>query len=284
MTTHSPIRKTMPITPLHEHSTRDIKLPHEERWRAYQWEVIHATPNPPLLNMALDEVLTLRVGRGERRPTIRIWGWSDRCVVLGRFQSVRNEVDEAAAQRHGVQIVRRISGGGAMFIEPEGAITYSIYAPDEMVQGMSFPESYAFFDAWVVAALRELGVDAWYAPLNDITSANGKIGGAAQARRGGAVLHHTTMAYQMNIPLMLEILRIGREKLSDKGIPSAEKRVGPLRQQTDLPRETIIDHLVTAFRSRFGLTEGSVTDDELAEAHQRVADRFGTPEWIYFLP
>ena len=84
---------------------------------------------------------------------------------------------------------------------------------------MSFPESYAFFDAWVVEALRELGVDAWYAPLNDITSTGGKIGGAAQARRGGAVLHHTTMAYQMNMPLMLQVLRIGQEKLSDKGDP-----------------------------------------------------------------
>jgi lipoate-protein ligase A len=283
MTTHA-ATDGIEVQEIRPSRNESMTLPHEERWRAYEWEVIPATPNLPLLNMALDEVLTLRVARGERRPTIRIWGWSDRCVVLGRFQSVRNEVDEAAAQRHGIQIVRRISGGGAMFIEPEGAITYSIYAPEEMVRGMSFPESYAFFDAWVVAALRDLGVDAWYAPLNDITSANGKIGGAAQARRGGAVLHHTTMAYEMNIPLMLEVLRIGKEKLSDKGIRSAEKRVGPLRQQTDLPRETIIEHLVNSFRSRFGLVEGSLSDDEIEEAHQRVTERFGTREWIYFLP
>ena len=51
-------------------------------------------------------------------------------MVLGRFQSVRNEVDTVAATQHGVEIVRRISGGGAMFIEPKGAITWSIYAPD----------------------------------------------------------------------------------------------------------------------------------------------------------
>src|SRR5919205_472974 len=66
---------------------------------------------PLLLNMALDEVLTERVGAGTRPPTLRVWGWSGRCVVLGRFQSVRNEVDEEAAARHGVEIVRRISGG-----------------------------------------------------------------------------------------------------------------------------------------------------------------------------
>jgi lipoate-protein ligase A len=256
----------------------------DARWRAYSWHLIPQVARAPLMNMALDEVLTLRVGRGERPPTIRIWGWSDRCIVLGRFQSVRNEVNEAAARENGVQLVRRISGGGAMFIEPEGAITYSIYAPEALVQGMNFPESYAFFDAWVVQALRGLGVDAWYAPLNDIASSGGKIGGAAQARRGGAVLHHTTMAYQMNIPLMLQVLRIGQEKLSDKGIPSADKRVGPLRQQTDLPRAVIIGHLIASFRDRYGLTDDAETADELAEAEALVKTRFGTREWIYFLP
>jgi lipoate---protein ligase len=256
----------------------------DARWRVYDWLLLPQVARSPLMNMALDEVLTLRVGRGQRPPTLRVWGWSDRCVVLGRFQSVRNEVNEEAARANGVQLVRRISGGGAMFIEPEGAITYSIYAPEEIVRGMDFPESYAFFDAWVVEALRDLGVDAWYAPLNDITSSGGKIGGAAQARRGGAVLHHTTMAYQMNIPLMLRVLRIGQEKLSDKGIPSAERRVGPLRQQTELPREAIIDRLVGSFRDRYGLTEDAETGDELAEAEELVRTRFGTREWLYFLP
>jgi lipoate-protein ligase A len=171
-----------------------------------------------------------------------------------------------------------------MFIEPEGAITYSIYAPEEMVRGLSFADSYAFFDAWVIDALRELGVDAWYEPLNDIASAGGKVGGAAQARRGGAVLHHTTMAYQMNIPMMLDVLRIGQEKLSDKGIASAAKRVGPLLQQTELPRETIIDRLIGSFRGHYGLNEADVTEDELTEAEGLIRSRFGTPEWIYFLP
>jgi lipoate---protein ligase len=256
----------------------------ERRWRQYDWQLIPPAPRDPLLNMALDESLTLRVGEGLRSPTLRIWGWTRRCVVLGRFQSVRNEVQEENARRHHVEIVRRISGGGAMFIEPEGAITYSIYAPESMVKGLTFAESYAFFDAWVIDALRSLGVEAWYEPLNDITSTGGKIGGAAQARRGGAVLHHTTMAYQMNIPTMLEVLRIGQEKLSDKGIASAEKRVGPLKQQTDLPRETITDHLIESFRSSYGLTVDELSEDELAEAEDLVRSRFGTREWIYFLP
>lgn len=255
-----------------------------ERWRGAGWELIAETPHDPDLNLALDEVLTRRVGAGLRPPTLRFWGWARPAVILGRFQSVRNEVNEHEMAAHRVELVRRISGGGAMFIEPEGAITYSIFAPEEMVAGMSFPESYAFFDAWVIDALRELGVEAWYQPLNDITSTGGKIGGAAQARRGGAVLHHTTMAYQMNTELMSKILRVGQEKLSDKGVKSADKRVGPLRQQTDLDRDVIIHHLIGHFRSRFGLVDDQVTDSEFAEAKRLATERFGTPEWIYFLP
>jgi lipoate-protein ligase A len=257
---------------------------HEARWRELAWQVIPATPRSPLMNMALDEVLAERVGAGARPPTLRIWGWNAPCIVLGRFQSVRNEVDEEAAARHGIEIVRRISGGGAMFIEPEGAITWSIYAPQQLAKGMTFAESYEFFDAWVVNALRRMGIDAWYAPLNDITSAGGKIGGAAQSRRAGAILHHTTMAYDMNMPLMLQVLRIGREKLSDKGVASADRRVGPLRQQTEMSRQAIIEHMVAQFNDRFGLHPDVLAAGELAEAERRVRERFGTREWIHYLP
>jgi lipoate---protein ligase len=256
----------------------------DRRWSQYEWHLLPPTPLDPHMQVALDESLTLAVGRGEREPTLRFWGWNAPAVVLGRFQSVRNEVNEDVAEAEGITLVRRISGGGAMFVEPEGAITYSIYAPEEMVHGMTFPESYALFDAWVIDALRELGVDAWYAPLNDITSHDGKIGGAAQARRGGAVLHHTTMAYQMNTQLMARVLRVGKEKLSDKGVQSADKRVGPLRQQTDLDRDVIIHHLAGHFRARFGLVDDELREAELEDARKRVADRFGTREWLYFLP
>jgi lipoate-protein ligase A len=255
-----------------------------DRWRAYDWELIRARPLSPNMNLALDEVLTRRVGKGERKPTLRFWGWSSRAVILGRFQSVKNETNPDFADAEGIQIVRRISGGGAMFVEPEGAITYSIYAPEELIRGLSFPESYAFFDAWVIHALRRLGLEAWYAPLNDITASGGKIGGAAQARRWNAVLHHVTMAYQMNGEVLNRVLRIGQEKLSDKGITSAAKRVGPLRQQTELPRDVLIDHLTEVFREEHGLRDGDLQPDEISEAEELIRTRFGTREWVYFLP
>ena len=108
------------------------------RWNDYKWQLVHALPQAPALHMALDEVLTDEVAARRRPPTLRVWEWSSPCVVIGRFQSLRNEVDQEAAQRHGIEGVRRISGGGAMFIEPGNTITYSLYAPESLVAAMRF--------------------------------------------------------------------------------------------------------------------------------------------------
>lgn len=256
------------------------------KWRSYDWQLLRDrdTPRSPLMHMALDELLMNEVSQGKRKPTLRIWEWGANAVVLGRFQSVRNEVDPEGAKRHNVQVVRRISGGGAMFIEPGNTITYSLYAPIELVAGMSAIESYAFLDQWVLVALERLGVKAWYQPINDITSEGGKIGGAAQKRQAQSVLHHVTMSYDINSAKMLEVLRIGREKLSDKGTTSAAKRVDPVRRQTGLPRVEVIDHMVATFRELFGLQDSQLSEEELAAAEELIATKFGTDEWLYALP
>ncbi|UOQ58936.1 lipoate--protein ligase family protein [Leucobacter allii] len=254
-------------------------------WRDYDWQILHEPPISPVLNAALDEVLTTAVGEGLRGPTLRIWEWNRPAVFIGSFQSVKNEVDEEQAAAHGAQLVRRISGGGAMYMAPEACITYALYVPGELVRGMSFADSYAFLDEWVLEALKALGIDAVYKPLNDITSPHGKIGGAAQKRLGsGAVLHHVTMAYDMDPVAMTEVLRIGREKLSDKGTASAQKRVDPLRSQTGLGREEIIEQLIRVFQQRHGGVPGEVTDGEYEAAERLVEQKFLTEEWIRRVP
>lgn len=234
--------------------------------------------------MALDEVLTTAVGTGRRAPALRVWEWAAPAVIIGRYQSLRNEVDADAAQQHGIRVMRRISGGGAMFVEPGNTITYSLYAPAALVEGLSFQEAYAFLDAWVIEALRSMGIEARYQPLNDITSPIGKIAGAAQARRQGAVLHHVTMAYDIDAGKMLQVLRIGREKISDKGIASAAKRVDPLRSQTGLPRATVINRMIDTFRRLHGLETAPLDDAELEAAQALAVSKFDSPEWTGIVP
>ncbi|GAA2075168.1 biotin/lipoate A/B protein ligase family protein [Pseudolysinimonas kribbensis] len=254
-------------------------------WEDYEWQLLHPGPLSPMMHLALDEVLTEEVGAGTRKPTLRIWEWASPAVVIGSFQSVRNEVDQDNADRYGFEVVRRISGGGAMFIEPGSAVTYSLYAPIELVQGMTFADSYAFLDEWTIEALKSLGIDATYQPLNDIASPSGKIGGAAQKRLGnGGVLHHVTMSYDMDGDKMVQVLRIGREKMSDKGTKSANKRVDPLRSQTGLPREAVIERMVDTFRALHGLHDDELRPEELAAAEELVRTKFATPGWITRVP
>ncbi|MFJ9856812.1 biotin/lipoate A/B protein ligase family protein [Streptomyces albogriseolus] len=265
-------------------------LAHATDWTDYDWQLVHEGPQPPALHMALDEVLTAEVAAGRRPPTLRVWEWASPAVIIGSFQSLRNEVDPEGARRHGVDVVRRISGGGAMFVEPGNTITYSLSVPEALVQGLSFQDSYAYLDDWVLGALGDMGIRAWYQPLNDIATDQGKIAGAAQKRvvgpdgAPGAVLHHVTMAYDIDADKMLEVLRIGKEKLSDKGTKSAKKRVDPLRRQTGLPREAVIGRMVDSFRARYGLTQGKVTDEELARAQELVGTKFTAPEWVARVP
>lgn len=254
-------------------------------WRDYEWQVIDTDPLSPAMHLALDDVLAREVAAGRRAPTLRFWQWDRPAIIIGNFQSLKNEVDTEAAARLGVQVVRRVTGGGAMFVEPGSAITYSLYAPAELVGDLDFAASYAFLDAWVLQALKDVGIDAFYKPLNDIASPKGKIGGAAQKRyAGGMVLHHVTMAYDMDASKMLQVLRVGREKISDKGITSAAKRVDPVRSQTGMTREEVISRMIGTFTAMNGGTPGAITAEEMEKAAALAAERFESDEWLHKVP
>ena len=260
-------------------------LGHATSWDDLTFEVFDPVVLPPVMHVALDEVLPNEVLAGRRGPHFRIWDWDSSLVVIGSYQSLRNEVDAEGAAEHGIGVVRRITGGGAMFMEQGNCITYSLVVPTSLVEGPSSEQAYAYLDDWVMGALAEIGVRAHYVPLNDIASEQGKIGGAAQRRfAGGVLLHHVTMAYDIDADTMGEVLRMGREKLSDKGTRSANKRVDPMRTQTGLARDQIIDGFLEFFRARYDTVASSYTAQELAKARQLVETKFGTQEWTSRVP
>jgi lipoate-protein ligase A len=83
---------------------------------------------------------------------------------------------------------------------------------------------------------------------------------------------------------MTQVIRIGREKISDKGIRSAVKRVDPMRSQTGMTRSAIIDSLLQSFRDGHRTRESSYTEAELAAARELVTTKFGTYEWTHRVP
>ena len=255
-----------------------------DRLLGLEWDLLPASPHGAHMHMALDEVLLGRVIDGVRRPAIRFWEWIEPALVIGSHQSVGNEVDVEAARRLGFTITRRMSGGGTMLAEPARTITYSLYLPDSAVEGMSFRQSYAALDAWAVRAFNALGVPASYREINDIISPRGKIAGAAQARRRGFVLHHTTIAHSMDVELLPRLIRIGRERVSERGVRSADKPVSPLSWFTPLGCAETTRHLEKSFGDEFSATTGELSSEELKAADELVAAKYATPEWINRLP
>jgi len=232
------------------------------------------------VQLALDEVLLDRVIEGGRGPLLRFWEWSQPALVLGSNQGLANEVDLEAAGALGFTVARRISGGGTMVVEPGRTITYSLYVPESAVAGLSFVDSYARLDAWAVDCLRSLGVPASYRPINDIVSPEGKIGGAAQARRRGFVLHHTAIAHTMDTAIVPRLIRIGREPVSPRGVRSAERAVSPLSRWLALDRDEVVAALARCFLDGHPGRHGELRPDELEAARALAGRKYASPAWI----
>jgi lipoate-protein ligase A len=153
-----------------------------------------------------------------------------------------------------------------------------------LVAGVSFRKSYALLDAWAVRAFVELGVPAGYREINDIISPRGKIAGAAQARRRGFVLHHTTIAHSMDVELLPRLIRVGRPSLASTGVRSADKPVSPLSWFTSLSCAEVAAHLERYFAREFHVLPSAESPAELEAAHRLVATKYSTPAWVNRLP
>jgi lipoate-protein ligase A len=139
-------------------------------------------------------------------------------------------------------------------------------------------------DEWAVRGFVELGIPASYREINDIISPRGKIGGAAQARRRGFVLHHTTIAHSMEDALLPRLIRIGRPALAGIGVRSAEKPVSPLSWFTSLSCKEVARHLERYFSREFRTYPSELTPEEILAAKTLASTKYATPAWINRLP
>lgn len=187
--------------------------------------------NDAYTNMATDEALTKARGEGKAPDTLRFYRWKPSAVTLGYFQSVEDEVNLDALEHYGIDLNRRISGGGAVLNSETGEITYSIIMDENDSRISSDPtESYRYLCHGIVEGLAILGIEASFKPINDIVVGQRKISGNAQIRRYGAVLHHGTILVDYDAKQMFSVLKISDEKISDKLIKQAEERVTTIRK------------------------------------------------------
>ena len=256
------------------------------RWSGLKLDLIRDSPRQPVMQMAMDQTLNDAVAQGQLPPTLRIWNWAAPAVILGRFQSLSREVHVDRARNLGFILVRRCTGGGTMVIQPDRAITYSLYLPLEFVKGADLIDSYRICDYWLVRGLRMQGIQAGWQGMNDIASPQGKMGGAAQrrlpagARGPGGLLHHTTLSYSVDADLMAQVLNVDQEKFHDKAVTSVRSRVDPIDRQTSLSRQSLIDALLDTLPSLVADLHISSPAPEVEQrARTLVRQRYGREEW-----
>ncbi|MDR3337483.1 MAG: lipoate--protein ligase family protein [Treponema sp.] len=252
--------------------------------KAYPWRLLKTGFHNGFYNMALDEALLEAVARGNSPPVLRLYGWEPSAVSVGYFQGLEEEVDVGACKRRGVDVVRRISGGGAVFHQAE--LTYSIIMPvAHPLSGATIDGAYEHLSGGIIQALALLGVSSRFAPVNDILAGDRKISGNAQTRRMGCVLQHGTVLLDLDADLMFELLRVPSEKVKDKLIRDVKERVTGLKALLGrpVPYEAAEQALAEGFRRALALdyTSAEPRPEEEGRAQLLAAEKFAAPAWLY---
>jgi len=216
-------------------------------------------------NMAIDEAIMK-----SKTPTFRLYQWNPSAVSIGYFQSLEAEVDVNACK--GIDIVRRITGGGAVYHDQE--LTYSIIIPETMTKS-DIIKSYEQICGTVVNALKQLNIDAQFIPINDIISNGKKISGSAQTRKQGMVLQHGTILLGVDVDKMFSLLKVPDEKMKDKIIKTVKERV----TSVDVDLENLKKALINSFQAEFEtLDKGELTANE-CQSMAQLREKFKSSQW-----
>jgi lipoate-protein ligase A len=222
--------------------------------------------------MAIDRAILVAHSEGKVPPTVRFYTWAPPAISIGYFQSLSEEIDIDACEKLGVDYVRRITGGGAVFHEKE--LTYSIViAESHPLIPKNILDSYGRICGALIRGLQQLGIHSTYAPINDIEVDGKKISGNAQTRKMNTVLQHGTILLDVDVETMFSLLKVPNEKIKDKMITDVKQRVTSVRHV--LGTQVDFDQVAAAMKQGFeeefhvNLVEGSLTDEE-----QRLAKHF----------
>ena len=234
------------------------------------------------MNMALDEAIMEGVRAGTSQPTIRFYGWNPSAVSIGVFQGIQNEVNLDVAEKTGVDVVRRLTGGGAVYHDIQGEVTYSIIAPLEYFP-VNILSSYETICDDIIYALGKLGINARFEPVNDLMVGEQKISGNAQTRRDGILLQHGTILYQVDVETMFSLLNVSEQKISDKLIKSVKKRVTGVVDLCNASMKELQKVLEAGFTRNKDIEYGDYSEDEITRASVLASERFSNKDWLFKL-
>ncbi len=253
-------------------------------------------------NMAVDEAIQNACRRGEVKPTLRFYQWKPACLSLGRFQDVAREVNPQGLASLGADLVRRPTGGKAVFHDDE--LTYSIVIPEDEIPG-TILETYQELSRALVAGIRSLGIPAQLAALEhgvtardprfrqaacfsapswyEIVASGKKITGSAQVRRGGIILQHGSIPFNMNWRKLVTCLKTSSDQHAMRVESMLSRKSAGLAQirGSGVSRRELESALASAFGAVFNwdLEEGILSPNEIREALELSQGKYGDYFW-----
>ena len=242
-------------------------------------------------NMAEDEAL-IKTGS---KPTLRLYTWKPSAVSIGYFQSIEDEVDIDFCRKNGIDIIRRNTGGGAVFHDESGELTYSLiyplgkwnkFAKSIGKNGNNIMETYKIICNCLILGFEKLGIEANFKPINDIETDGKKISGNAQTRREGYLLQHGTLLYSLNTEKMFKVLKVSDEKIRDKRIASAKERVTSIILQLDdanMDFKKVIGAMVAGFETELKekMKIERLKKEEKAMMEKLAEEKYSCEWWNY---
>jgi len=259
-----------------------------------EWRLIREEAWSGPMNMALDEIAAETAAAGGPR-TLRVYRWEPSTLSLGYHQDP-DTVDWGHCEREGIGVTRRPTGGGGIYHDDYGDISYTIVAPKAELPG-DLVESYHRLCRPILDAFERMGVPARFAeterpaahppacylrelhPAHDVVvpGADGeerKVSGNAQHRRTDAVVQHGSLTYAVRPERHLAVFT---DPAADA--ETFRERVTGIDDHADIDRSAAVDALEGALGDWADAETGAWTDDELARARERAAEKYASDEW-----
>lgn len=236
---------------------------------------IDVSTTDPAFNLALEQYVFDQMPRD--RGYFLLWQ-NDNAIIVGKHQNTIAEINEAFVREKGIRVVRRLSGGGAVYHDMGNLnFTYIVDA----AQGMQL--DLKLFCQPVADALRALGVDAQVNGRNDITIDGQKFSGNAQYVREGRIMHHGTIMFDSDLSVVGQALQVNREKIAAKGVKSVKSRVTSVRPHLpgDISLQEFKTRLLESMFRGQPMEQYTLTEQDIAAVEALRSQRYNTWEWNY---
>ncbi len=231
--------------------------------------------------MAIDEAILRRYDKGKSVPTFRFFRFKPSAITLGYSQELHETIKVEECEKNDIPYVRRITGGGTVFHDYLGEITYSVVT--EKIEG-DIEESFHKLLKPIIKTLEDYGLEARFKPYNDILVNGKKISGSAQRRGKKGLLQHGTLMFATDLELLSNILRLDEEKLKRKGADSFLDLVTTMEKESgEKPDpEDLIEAMKKNYEDFFEgkIKKGELRKDEI-ELADRLEDKYSSERWLH---